>query len=168
MNNLHAFNQDKEIRKELDDIESLKDFFTNIIDKRYSFWLKKKNELLDRNKYLSDILSSIIKIKNKICKFNSKNKYTDRIDENINYVNIKLIKVNDLLKMIDNKLSKNKESIYSIINNFVKDNKTKARNESLKMYNIKNDECKKIISKILIDHHNKIIQPGIDIILKFI
>ena len=71
MNNLHVFNQDKEIRKELDDIESLKDFFKDIIDRRYSFWLNKKNILLDRNKYLSDTLASIIKIKTKVCKFNT-------------------------------------------------------------------------------------------------
>lgn len=172
MNHIHVFNQNKAIIKDLDDIDSLKDFFKGIIDSRYTFWLTKKDELNERNKYLTNILNSSIKFKNRVNKHNPENKeiYIDKIDKNITYINERLVKVNDLIKMINNKLAKNKDSIIAIINNFIKDNKMKARNESLKLYDsIKNDkERNNEICSILTKCHNKIIQPGIDIVVNFI
>lgn len=172
MNNLFAFNQNKEIIKDLNEIDSLKDFFKDIIDRRYNFWLEKKNDLIDKNLYLTNILNISIKFKNRVNKYNPKNKeeYLLKIDNNITYINQKLVKVNDLIKMINTKLSKNKESINAITNNFIKDNKMKARAESLKLYDtIKNEnERNNNIRSILIKYHNKIIQPGINMIVNFI
>jgi len=172
MNNIHAFNQNKEIIKDLNAIDSLKDFFKDIIERRYSFWSKKKEELQDRNKYFTEILNSSIKFKNRVNKYNPEKKeiYIEKIDKNIDFVNQRLVKVNDLIKMINNKLSKNKDSINAIIGNYIKENKMKARNESLKLYDtvkIETDRNNQI-SSILTKYHNKIIQPGIDMIVNFI
>ena len=92
------------------------------------------------------------------------------IDKNINYVNKCLVKVTDLLKMVNNKLLKNKNSITAIVLNYIKENKLKARNESLKLYDtIKFDEQRnREISSVLTKYHNKIIEPGINMIINFI
>jgi len=172
MNHIHAFNQNKAIQKDLDDIDSLKDFFNDIIDSRYTFWLTKKNELVERNKYLTDNLNESIKFKNRVNKYNPEKKdvYIETIDKNINYVNQCLVKVTDLLKMVNNKLLKNKNSITAIVLNYIKENKLKARNESLKLYDtIKFDEQRnREISSVLTKYHNKIIEPGINMIINFI
>jgi dihydroxyacetone kinase-like predicted kinase len=85
-------------------------------------------------------------------------------------VNQCLVKVTDLLKMVNNKLLKNKNSITAIVLNYIKENKLKARNESLKLYDtIKFDEQRnREISSVLTKYHNKIIEPGINMIINFI
>jgi hypothetical protein len=172
MNHINEFNQNKDIKRDLDDIDRLKDFFKDIIDVRYSFWLKKKTELIDQATYLNNNLILSVKYKNRVNKYNPENShiYLEKINQNIDYVNTQLTKINNLIKMIDTKLTKNKESINAIVANYIKENKMKARNESLQLYNkIKdNDERNLEIIKVLIKYHNKIIQPGIEMIINFI
>jgi hypothetical protein len=172
MNHINEFNQNKDIKRDLDDIDRLKDFFKDIIDARYSFWLAKKTELNDQATYLNNNLILSVKYKNRVNKYNPENSsiYLEKINQNIDYVNTQLTKLNNLIKMIDTKLTKNKDSINAIVANYIKENKMKARNESLQLYNkIKNNDERNLeIIKVLIKYHNKIIQPGIEMIINFI
>ena len=155
---LKKFNQNKDIQKELSDFESFGPLFETRVDRRLEKYNKHKEECQKEKASLEGNLAELVKIKHvlqsylgrwtidkAIERFSSLDKI---VDENIELVKQKIDRIDKLY----GKLTKNKNSIMSLINDHLKTLKTKARDESLPLYNntalVKLIEDDKIINTI--------------------
>jgi hypothetical protein len=157
---LKKFNQNKDIQKELSDFESLGQLFETHVDHRLLLYTKNKEECQKEKASLEGNLAELVKIKHvlqsylgrwtidkAIERFSSLDKI---VDENIELVKQKI----DRIDKIYVKLTKNKNSIMALINDHLKTVKTKARDESLALYNntalvelIDDEKIRKIIKQ---------------------